>query len=108
MGGSQTHSEELAFERLVKMRKAWYPDLFFFGEYFWSSSYLEIFLGKSRSALQFSETIWITPKILAIFNINLKSIRSYLRRPNMYYEVGMSLVSITWDRKETLTTKHDN
>lgn len=52
MGQRQIHLEELAFEKLVKMRKVWYLDLFLFGGYFWSFSYLEIFLEKSLSSFQ--------------------------------------------------------
>lgn len=85
MGGSQIHLEVLGFERLVKMRNAWHSDLFLFGGYFCSFSYLDIFLRKSLSPFQFSETVQITPWFLVIFHINFTSVRSYLLRPNMYY-----------------------
>lgn len=95
MGGSQIHLEVLGFETLVKMRNAWYSDLFLFGGYFCSFNYSDIFLRKSRSPFQFSETFQITAKFLVIFNTNSVSLKSYLLRPNMYYKVRMCLVSKT-------------
>lgn len=63
MGGSQIHLEVLGFKRLAKMRNAWYSDLFLFGGYFCSFRYLDSFLRKSLSSLQFSETVQITPTV---------------------------------------------
>lgn len=65
-------------------------------------------LGKSLSSVQFPETVQITPQFLVVFNINLKSIRSYLLRSNVSCKVGMALVSYKRKKKGILTIKHGN
>lgn len=108
MGGSQIHLEVLGFKRLVKMRNAWYSDLFVLGGYFCSFSYLDSFLLESLSSFQFSETVQITPQFLGIFNINFTSVRSYVLRSKMHYKVRMCILSKTGRGKEHLTAKYDN